>query len=211
MKATFLQIALQMVLLSFFTGCINEIEQQPQEELHEVVFHAGWAPETKTVLQEDGSVWWSPGDEISLFVGNIRANYNLTSTNDAASAATDFVGNISEKPIGSHYIAVFPYNAVNDLYDNTIRSEVPEHQKACPGTFDPKAFLSVARSDDETLYFRNVCSGIKFSVSNDGIKKVEFKPYYGGSEEQWNQLCTVERSNIDATQIIYNTTPNDLK
>lgn len=179
-------------LFVLLLGCVKEVEyQQPQEELHEVVFHAGWAPETKTVLQEDGSVWWTPGDEISLFVGNIRSNYNLTSTNDATSAATDFVGNISEKPVGSHYIAVFPFNAVNDFYDNTIRSEVPEHQKACPGTFDPKAFLSVARSDDETLYFRNVCSGIKFSVSNDGIKKVEFKPYYGGSEEALAGNCEI--------------------
>lgn len=42
---------------SLLIGCVKEVEQQqPQGELHEVVFHAGWAPETKTVLQEDGSV-----------------------------------------------------------------------------------------------------------------------------------------------------------
>ncbi|HBA68958.1 MAG TPA: hypothetical protein DCZ40_06335 [Lachnospiraceae bacterium] len=37
------------------------------------------------------------------------------------------------------------------------------------------------------------------------------KIYYGGSEEQWNQLCTVERSRIEARQIIYDTNPDDLK
>lgn len=175
-----------------FIGCVREIEQpQPQENLHEVVFHAGWAPETKTVLQEDGSVWWSPGDEISLFVGNTNANYHLTSTNDVASAATDFVGDISEKTAGSHFVAVFPYNAGNSINDNIICSEVPGHQKATPGTFDTEAFLSVARSDNETLYFRNVCSGIKFSVLNDGIKKVEFKPYYVGSEESLAGYCEI--------------------
>ena len=64
--------------------CNQEIEQQqPQEELHDGVFHAGWAPETKTVLQEDGSVWWSSGDEISLFVGEgNNGGYKLTSTNN---------------------------------------------------------------------------------------------------------------------------------
>lgn len=99
MRTISLQRTLWAVLLSvLFTGCVKEIGQQPQEELHEAVFHAGWAPETKTILQEDGSVWWSPGDEISLFVGNTNANYHLTSTNDVASAATDFVGDISEKP-----------------------------------------------------------------------------------------------------------------
>lgn len=37
------------------------------------------------------------------------------------------------------------------------------------------------------------------------------KIYYGGSEEQWNQLCTVERSRIDVKQIIYDANPDDLK
>ena len=181
-----------LLIPSLLLGCVKETEQQqPQEGLHEVVFHAGWAPETKTVLQEDGSVWWSPGDEISLFVGNTNANYHLTSTNDVASAATDFVGDISEKPAGSHFVAVFPYNGGNGINDNIIHSEVPGHQKATPGTFDTEAFLSVARSDNETLYFRNVCSGIKFSVLNDGIKKVEFKPYYVGSEESLAGYCEI--------------------
>ena len=179
-------------LFASLLGCVKEVElQQPQEELHEAVFHAGWAPETKTILQEDGSIWWSPGDEISLFVGNTNANYHLTSTNDVASAATDFVGDISEKPAGGHFVAVFPYNGGNGINDNIIHSEVPGHQKATPGTFDTEAFLSVARSDNETLYFRNVCSGIKFSVLNDGIKKVEFKPYYVGSEESLAGYCEI--------------------
>lgn len=64
----YISIVATIVLSIFLCGCVKEVEQQqPQGELHEVVFHAGWAPETKTILQEDGSIWWSPGDEISLF------------------------------------------------------------------------------------------------------------------------------------------------
>lgn len=37
------------------------------------------------------------------------------------------------------------------------------------------------------------------------------KIYYGGSEEQWNQLCTVERSKIEAKQIVFDANPDDLK
>lgn len=37
------------------------------------------------------------------------------------------------------------------------------------------------------------------------------KIYYGGSEEQWNQLCAVERSEIEVKQIIFDANPNDLK
>lgn len=54
-----------------FLSCVKEVEQRPEESsqgnLHEVIFHAGWAPETKTVLQEDGSIWWEPGDNAWLY------------------------------------------------------------------------------------------------------------------------------------------------
>ena len=53
--------ALNIIVISIaLFGCVKEIEQLPseipQENLREVVFHAGWGAETKTALQEDGSV-----------------------------------------------------------------------------------------------------------------------------------------------------------
>lgn len=176
MKTVFLQRTLWAILLTFLlTGCVKEIEQQqPQEELHEVVFHAGWEPETKTVLQEDGSVWWSPGDEISLFVGNgENGGYKLTSTNETPSATTDFIGNICDTPTTTSYIAIYPYNASNYVASNTIHTEIPATQVAKEGTFENNLFVSMACSDNENLYFRNLCSGIKFSVKTPGINKVE--------------------------------------
>lgn len=37
------------------------------------------------------------------------------------------------------------------------------------------------------------------------------KIYYGGTEEQWSVLCTVDRSRLDVVQIVCNADPNDLK
>lgn len=37
------------------------------------------------------------------------------------------------------------------------------------------------------------------------------KIYYGGTEEEWNKLCTVDREDVEAKQIICNTNPDDLK
>lgn len=37
------------------------------------------------------------------------------------------------------------------------------------------------------------------------------KIYYGGTEEQWNAICTVDRSRLDVKQIIFNANPDDLK
>ena len=94
----------------FLCGCAKDVEQQqPQEELHEVVFHAGWAPETKTVLQEDGSVWWSPGDEIILFAQEgTTSGYKLTSTNAEDSPTTNFVGLMPAANYAHNYYAQYP-------------------------------------------------------------------------------------------------------
>ena len=160
-------------------GCVKEAEQQPQEQnsenLHEVVFHAGWAPETKTVLQEDGSVWWSPWDEISLFVeGNEDAGgFKFTSTITEPASTAEFIGQISDS--NTKYTAIYPYNEDNCVFsDGRIQITIPTRQIAKEGTFADGALVSIAVSEDRNLYFRNVCSGIKFSVANEGIQEVEF-------------------------------------
>lgn len=159
---------------SLLIGCVKEVEQQPQEELHEVVFHANWVPETKTVLQEDGRVWWSPGDEISLFVGDgNNGEYKLTSTNNEPSATTDFVGNIRKKTLTETYTAIYPYNETNSVTENVIVATIPSMQVAKENTFEKNLFASFAVSDDESLSFKNISSGVKFSVSNPGITKIE--------------------------------------
>ena len=98
MKTISLKKTLWVVLLSFlFIGCVKEVEQQQsQGELHKVVFHAGWAPETKTVLQENGSVWWSPGDEIALCLTGHEDKYCLKSDCKEPLQETDFIGMIGE-------------------------------------------------------------------------------------------------------------------
>ena len=174
---TFILFALIVFILStILLGCVKENDNglQDQENLHEVVFHAGWATETKTVLQEDGSVWWNPGDEISLFVGNgNNGGYKLTSINIDPAATVDFVGQIGGS--GTTYTAIYPYNKSNRVDGNCIAFTIPTEQVAKEGSFPEGALVSVAVSSNETLYFKNLCSGIKFSVANDNINKVVIK------------------------------------
>ena len=111
MKTISLQRTVWVVLLSSLSiGCVKEVEQQqPQEGLHEVVFHAGWAPETKTVLQEDGSVWWSPGDEIALCLVGHEDKYRLKSDCKEPSQETNFIGMIGENDGEDTFYAIYPY------------------------------------------------------------------------------------------------------
>ena len=103
------QMLFATIISTISVGCtINEPEQAQQEDLHEVVFHAGWESETKTVLQEDGtSIWWSPGDEIALFTGWNGSKYKLISDCNEPSPKTNFIGSIGEGE-GPFY-AIYPY------------------------------------------------------------------------------------------------------
>ena len=173
-----------LIIPVLLAGCakVQETElHQDQEGLHEVVFHAGWDPETRTVLQEDGSVWWSPGEKINLFaVVQLDVNHwdtaieTFVSTNSVAAPRTDFVGHIQTSNDATYY-AVYPYNPDPSAWDRYVSVTIPTIQTAIAGSFDPAAFVSYAVAQGNNLYFKNVCGGVKFSVSQEGIKAVTFK------------------------------------
>ncbi len=159
-------------LLFTLYGCVKEDEAPiGLKDLHEVVFHAGWAPETKTVLQEDGSVWWSPGDEIALFIEGDTTKYCLKSNSTEPSPTTDFIGMIGENDGNKKVYAIYPYD--KGLRKNHFT--IPSVQYATLGGFSPGQFVSIALSNDKNLYFYNACSGFKFSVAHEGISKIVFK------------------------------------
>lgn len=166
-----------LTLIALLFGCVNvepqpkeQVQEEAQENLHEVVFHAGWEPETKTVLQEDGSVWWSPGDEIALFGLNSGKKYRLQSNCEEPSPETDFVGMIEEGD--DTFYAIYPYDKSRDL-NNCFT--IPTVQYAESGRFADGQFVSFARAEGEELTFYNACAGIKFSVAHEGVTKVVFK------------------------------------
>lgn len=199
----YISIVATIVLSIFLCGCVKEVEQQqPQGELHEVVFHAGWAPETKTILQEDGSIWWSPGDEISLFaveelneghfsILGAPSGWKLVATNDKASSETTFEGLIDNVNNVTYY-AIYPYNSNNACGGKTIGITIPTIQTATPGTYDHSAFVSYAKTTGNNLYFNNLCGGIKFSVSQEGIKEVAFR-YTSGDIASGNIIMDVQK------------------
>lgn len=173
--------ALQGISLALFVsilaGCVKEIKRPDETNLREVVFHAGWDAETKTVLQEDGQVFWEPGDEISLFIKSTSTyggGYKLTSTNTEPAPKTDFEGLVGQNVKGAKYVAVYPYNFDNSYDgDNVITFNFPYSQTAKEGSFGENVFVSIAVSDTENLFFRNVCGGIKFSVADSGVNRIE--------------------------------------
>lgn len=181
MMNIYIRRGLFVALVPFlWTGCVDEINHvdKEQENLHEVVFHAGWDAETKTVLQEDGSVFWSPGDRISMFTAaSSNGGYPMNATIQETSPKTDFEGMIGE---GTVYSAIYPYSDLN-YFDGTkfgihFYNEQVAHEGAFPtpiASWSNRAtFYGIAQSSGDNLYFKNVCGGIKFSVSQEGITKL---------------------------------------
>lgn len=162
------------------------------------IFASSGEKESKN-QQENNSVWLEDYTDISDFEYYIDGNEIFL---------TDFNSNEKKVRINSSYVIDGDtYNVVslNQVFTlDTVTSVII-----------PEGVRSVAMNEFN-------CSGVEFlylpstlqDIGSDSFwgyfHDVE-KIYYGGSEEQWNQLCTVERSEINAKQIIFNTTPDDLK
>lgn len=151
------------------------------------------------IQQENSSIWLEDYTDISDFEYYIDGDEIFL---------TDFHSNQKKVRINSSYeIDGNTYNVVSLDGVFTLVSVT--------SVIIPEGVRSVAANEFNScgvkfLYLPSTLQDIGNNSFWGYLHDVE-KIYYGGSEEQWNQLCTVERSKIDATQIIYNTTPDDLK
>lgn len=202
---------LGILSVSACTG-ISEIENPEETVKKEVTIKVSheYDGQTKTVLQEDGSVWWKPSDAIGVFFGTYCSWFHAYNMEDAPTA--NFIGEAiviqghTENSNGNSgtytYWGVFPpdmaseesydeddfdYWTGNEDYEEPTREKesvnvfLPAKQKGVAGTFDSFNFISIARNTTyEELYFYNLCGGLAFCVEKEGIRTVTFK---GNSDE----------------------------
>ena len=178
MKKHFLFAAAVVALMTCACSVetIEPIEPiQPEEDGEFTVLTAGFGTDgadTRTIRQEDGKVFWSANDEISVMkVGRSSTMRKFTSTNTAPAATAAFQGTL---PSGTSFCAVHPY-ASSANYDGTyLVSELPNEQEAVAGTFADDLFISAAyfSSGVKNLSFFHVVGGIKFSVTEPGVETV---------------------------------------
>lgn len=202
---------LGILSVSACTG-ISEIENPEETVKKEVTIKVSheYDGQTKTVLQEDGSVWWKPSDAIGVFFGTYCSWFHAYNMEDAPTA--NFIGEAiviqghTENSNGNSgtytYWGVFPpdmaseesydeddfdYWTGNEDYEEPTREKesvnvfLPAKQKGVAGTFDSFNFISIARNTTyEELYFYNLCGGLAFCVEKEGIHTVTFK---GNSDE----------------------------
>ena len=155
---------------------LDVVDVQPEEEGGITVLTAGFASAedgTRTVRQENGKVFWSPKDEISVVRATTSsANKKFVSDNTEPAASAVFTGTM---PSGTGaYWAVYPYDADAYYTGTYLVTTLPSEQEAVAGTFADDLFISAAYvSNTETsLTFHHQVGGVKFSVTQPGVKRV---------------------------------------
>ena len=129
---------------------------------------------TRTIRNEDGSLSWLPNDEINIFCGqDIYGRF--VADNTEITSQTTFTGHFNKdftESSNQEYWAVYPYMSTNSFDGNSVTLTVPNIQVSSPGTFGAGFFPSVAKSNNTSLAFYNVCGCIKFSLSRGDIEMI---------------------------------------
>ena len=166
-----------ILALLALVGCndIKEFAESPETTIVLTATREGVSPDTKSVHMEDGSTWWNPKEEISVFYGSgSNGGSKFISKNTTLAETTEFEGLISMS--GSQdFWAVYPYSTENSCDGNSITTVISSEQTGVEGNFSGDVFPAMGRSNSLTMPFYNICGGIKFFVSRSDIKSVTFK------------------------------------
>lgn len=203
---------LMLCLGTLWLSCSQEGKRESlseEEELEIIHVSQEFSPDSKTVLLDDGKVYWSPNDTISVFFGSYIVPFYNTEVESTAIA--DFIGNptvltayqeeASGVP-GSHtYYGVFPANApkgsgyygVAPARDNNrLTLFLPAKQSGKAGSFERNINIGIAKSDDfHQLRFFNLCGGVRFRLESSDIVKVIFE---GNNDETLAGLVAAQVS-----------------
>lgn len=149
----------------------------------EFIIHAGFAGDTRTAIQQDGKVFWLPGETIGV-VGEHEETFTSTNTEPAASA--DFTGTLPAA-LSDYYYMYYPVSPdeafnKNVLFGGQFVAFIPEEQVGKAGSFGYNQDIGVACEHVSALknvHFTHITGGLRFSVKEAGITKITLKAHGG--------------------------------
>ena len=126
---------------------------------------------TKSTLVDGTKVYWVPGDEIKVFAGASSARFSTDIKEQSAECG--FTGTIGKS---DKYLAFYPYKEDVSYDGSVITATLPSVQEAVEGNVANGYLYSAGiSSSDGSILFRNLVSGICFSVVSEGVVYVELK------------------------------------
>ncbi len=136
---------------------------------------------TRTTVQNGGTqVYWEPSDEIKVFFNGSSGRFVSQNTENATVATfTGTLNVIVGATEGAGYSTqtwgLYPYRADAVLDGDAMVTTLPASQTGRAGSFAKNTNITVAQSNGYGLAFYNVCGGLRFSLTQEGIKRVTFQ------------------------------------
>jgi len=168
-------------------GVDGRSQDRSQQEIttQEVILTATAAdssPCTKSTRGANGEFLWSPGDEINLFYGPTQGYGSLfTAQNDEPVTTTTFGGTIeviTGTTVGSTdlmFWGTYPFSQNNTCDGNSVSISLQDEQTAVNNSWGEGALASVGKSQGLAMGFYNVVGGIKFFITEPGIRRIVLK------------------------------------
>ncbi len=180
MKARYILFAVAALAISACAKSNNEIPEQDGVQMTITAYQEG-AEMTRTTVQEGGTqVYWEPSDEVKVFFKGSSGRFISQNTENAA--VTDFSGTINifaganEGANSSNLIwGLYPYRADATFDGSSVTTTLPASQTGRAGSFAKNTHITLAQSGGLDLAFYNVCGGLRFSLTQEGIKRVTFE------------------------------------
>ena len=179
MKTHYIALAVAALAIA---ACAETVEQ-PEPEGIQITIHAyqEGAVDTKTTVQDGGTqVYWEPNDEIKVFFKGNGSRF--ISQNTEFAAVADFTGSLTIA-VGANEGAsssnltwgLYPYRADATSDGSSVTTTLPASQTGRAGSFAKNTHICLAASGGYDLAFYNVTGGIRFSLTQEGIKSVTFQ------------------------------------
>jgi len=180
MKYLFIPFAIAAVAMA---ACTTDIEEPIYKDSPQITITATNIPPdgTRTTVQDGGTqVLWESSDEIAVFYNGTGGRFVSQNTEPAATAEFSGTlnailgfneGSATENPIWGLY----PYREDASSDKVSVTTTLLAEQVGRAGSFAKNTQITLARANSISLGFYNVTGGLRFSLTQEGIKKVTFE------------------------------------
>lgn len=138
------------------------------------------SPDTRTVIRDGTQVFWQPGDAVKVFFDGADAKFTTTATEPCAVARFTgtlpiLIGFDEGIPADSPLWGLYPWREDATADNLSVTTTLPAVQTALAGSFAPGTYITLGRSRTLSMGFWGVCGGLRFSLTQDGIRQVDFE------------------------------------
>ncbi|MDO4824304.1 MAG: Ig-like domain-containing protein [Bacteroidales bacterium] len=163
-------------------SCVEGIDSAVTHEKNvTITAYSAEAEGTRSTLIDGGTnVYWEPEDEIKLFT--MGSSIRLQTAIQAPEQTATFYGTIpfiigsnEGQSTSTTLWALYPYREDASFANNAITTILPDEQTAREGSFAKNTNITIAKANSFNMGFYNVCGGLRFRLTRDGINRVVFK------------------------------------